>query len=108
MDRLRPHPFALRPAFDRFAFKRSAVHPSRAYKGVKGQPEGLGPDQSGNGLTSAEDRVQVQALDGIYLGNFWVLETGANLTFGGGKRDRFLSAVNDSMRSTSIVWVRNS
>ncbi|MGE5660273.1 MAG: hypothetical protein ACM37W_27090 [Actinomycetota bacterium] len=80
-----------------------AVHPSRAYEGVKGHSV-----RNYGVFAVIEDRVQVQALDGLYMGNFLVLETGVNLTFGGWKRDRLLSAVNDSMRSTSIVWVRNS
>ncbi|MFH7024095.1 MAG: SMP-30/gluconolactonase/LRE family protein [Heteroscytonema crispum UTEX LB 1556] len=62
-----------------------------------GQPDGLRVDKHGNIFTTSGDSVQVYAPDGTRLGKILVPEVGANLTFGGKKRDSLFITAGKSL-----------
>ena len=66
---------------------------------ASGIPDGLRVDEHGNVWTSAEDGVHCYAPDGTLLGKILLLETAANLTFGGLNRNRLFITASASLYS---------
>jgi gluconolactonase len=67
-----------------------------------GVPDGLRTDEHGNVWTSAEDGVHCYAPDGTLLGKILILETVANLTFGGLNRNRLFITASSSVYALHV------